>query len=119
MDTATAILEAAARFANEELAPTNRTSDEQGAQLVNGEVVMPDGFAQAYRKWVDGGWGSVSVPREYGGQGLPFSLSMALTRCGTARTWPTASIRFSRKLACTPSSRTARRSFSANICRSS
>jgi acyl-CoA dehydrogenase len=79
MDTAMAILEEAARFANEELAPTNRASDEQGARLVNGEVVMPDGFAEAYRKWVDGGWGSVAVPREYGGQGLPFSLSLALT----------------------------------------
>ncbi len=40
---------------------------------------MPEGFADAYRKWVAGGWGSVSVPREYGGQGLPFSLAMALT----------------------------------------
>jgi acyl-CoA dehydrogenase len=79
MDTSMAILEEAARFANEELAPTNRASDEQGARLVNGEVVMPDGFTEAYRKWVDGGWGSVAVPCEYGGQGLPFSLSMALT----------------------------------------
>ncbi len=79
MDTAMAILEEAARFANEELAPTNRASDEQGARLVNGEVIMPDGFAEAYRKWVAGGWGSVAVPREFGGQGLPFSLSMALT----------------------------------------
>ena len=79
MDTALAILEEAARFANEELAPTNIASDEHGAQLLNGEVVMPEGFADAYRKWVDGGWGSVSVPREYGGQGLPFSLAMALT----------------------------------------
>ena len=79
MDTSLAILEEAARFANEELAPTNRASDEQGAQLVNGEVTMPEGFAEAYQKWVAGGWGSVAVPRDYGGQGLPFSLSMALT----------------------------------------
>ncbi len=79
MDTAMAIFEEAARFANEELAPSNRASDEQGARLVNGEVLMPDGFAQAYRKWVDGGWGSVSVPVEYGGQGLPLAISMALT----------------------------------------
>ncbi len=79
MDTAMAILEEAARFADEELAPTNRASDEQGARLVNGEVVMPDGFADAYRKWVAGGWGSVAAPREHGGQGLPFALSLALT----------------------------------------
>ncbi len=79
MDTSLAILEEAARFANEELAPTNRASDEQGAQLANGEVTMPHGFAEAYQKWVAGGWGSVAVPRDHGGQGLPFSLSMALT----------------------------------------
>ena len=79
MDTSLAILEEAARFANDELAPTNRASDEQGARLVNGEVVMPEGFAEAYRKWVAGGWGSVAVPPEFGGQGLPLSLSMALT----------------------------------------
>jgi alkylation response protein AidB-like acyl-CoA dehydrogenase len=79
MDTAMAILEEAARFANEEIAPTNRASDEQGARLVNGAVVMPDGVAEAYRKWVEGGWGSVAVPREFGGQGLPYALSLALT----------------------------------------
>ncbi len=79
MDTAQAVLEEAGRFATEELAPTNRASDEQGARLVNGEVVMPDGFTEAYRKWVESGWGSLPVPQAYGGQGLPFALSMAVT----------------------------------------
>jgi acyl-CoA dehydrogenase len=78
-DTISAILEEAARFANEELAPTNRASDTQGARLVNGEVAMPEGVTEAYRKWVDAGWGSLSVPKQYGGQGLPLSLSMAVT----------------------------------------
>ena len=79
METSLAILEEAARFANEELAPTNRASDEQGARFINGEVVMPAGVTEVYRKWVEGGWGSVAVPREHGGQGLPYSLSIALT----------------------------------------
>lgn len=78
-DTADAILEEAGRFATGELAPTNRASDTQGARLVNGEVTMPDGVTEAYRKWVEAGWGSVAVPKEHGGQGLPFALSMALT----------------------------------------
>jgi alkylation response protein AidB-like acyl-CoA dehydrogenase len=78
-DTVNAILEEAGRFATEEIAPTNRASDTQGARLVNGEVVMPDGVTEAYRKWVEAGWGSVAVPKEHGGQGLPFGLSMALT----------------------------------------
>jgi alkylation response protein AidB-like acyl-CoA dehydrogenase len=78
-DTVHAILEEAARFAGEELAPTNRASDTEGARLVNGEVVMPQGVTEAYRKWVAGGWGSVAFPKEHGGQGLPLALSMALT----------------------------------------
>ena len=78
-DTVNAILEEAGRFATEELAPTNRAGDTQGARLVNGEVLMPEGVTEAYRKWVEAGWGSVAIPKEHGGQGLPFGLSMALT----------------------------------------
>jgi len=78
-DTVSAILEEAARFANDELAPTNRAGDEQGARLVDGEVVMPEGVTEAYRKWVAAGWGSVAIPKEHGGQGLPLALSMAVT----------------------------------------
>lgn len=78
-DTVNAILEEAGRFATEELAPTNRASDTQGARLVNGEVLMPEGVTEVYRKWVEAGWGSVAIPKEHGGQGLPFGLSMALT----------------------------------------
>ncbi len=78
-DTVSAILEEAARFANEELAPSNRASDSQGTRLVNGEVVMPDGVTEAYRKWVAAGWGSLPIPKEHGGQGLPLALSMAVT----------------------------------------
>ena len=73
-----AILEEAARFANDVLAPTNRAGDTVGARLVNGEVVMPDGVTEAYRKWVEAGWGSLAIPKEHGGQGLPFALSMAV-----------------------------------------
>ena len=78
MDTVSAILEEAARFADEELAPTNRTGDEHGAKLIDGEVRMPPGFTEAYRKFVTGGWGSLPCPKEYGGQGLPVALAMAV-----------------------------------------
>ncbi len=88
-DTVSAVLEEAGRFASEELAPTNRASDTQGARLVNGEVLMPDGVTEAYRKWVEAGWGSVAVPKEHGGQGLPFALSMALTEM-----WNSANMAF-------------------------
>lgn len=88
-DTVSAILEEAARFANEELAPTNRAGDTQGARLVNGEVVMPEGVTEAHRKWAEAGWGSVAIPRQHGGQGLPLALSMALTEM-----WNSANMAF-------------------------
>jgi acyl-CoA dehydrogenase len=88
-DTVRAILEEAARFANEELAPANRAGDTQGARLVNGEVVMPEGFTEAYRKWVAGGWGSLPIQKEFGGQGLPLALSMAVTEM-----WNSANMAF-------------------------
>ncbi len=77
-DTVNAILEEAGRFATEEVAPTNRASDTQGVKLVNGVAVMPDGVTEVYRKWVEAGWGSVAVPKEHGGQGLPYGLGMAV-----------------------------------------
>ncbi len=77
-DTVNAILEEAGRFATEEIAPTNRAGDTQGARLVDGEVVMPEGVTEVYRKWAEAGWGSVTVPKEHGGQGLPFGLGMAV-----------------------------------------
>jgi len=36
---------------------------------------MPPGFKDAYRAYVDGGWGTLAGPTEYGGQGLPFTLA--------------------------------------------
>ena len=81
LDAATvdAILEEAGRFASEELAAINRIGDEQGAQLVNGEVVMPPGWKDAYRKFWEGGWNALPSPVEHGGQGLPVALAMAVT----------------------------------------
>jgi alkylation response protein AidB-like acyl-CoA dehydrogenase len=89
METAGAILGEASRFASEVLAPINRTGDTQGARLENGEVIMPEGFTEAYRKWVAAGWGSLSIPEEHGGQGLPLALSMAVTEI-----WNSANMSF-------------------------
>ena len=63
-------------FSEGEIAPLNRTGDEQGCTFSNGAVTTPDGFAQAYRKYIEGGWASLSGDPEYGGQGLPDSVSI-------------------------------------------
>jgi len=76
-DTAEAILEEAGRFAADELAPLNWTGDQQMSRLVDGKVVTPDGWSEVYQKWVANGWGSLTAPKAFGGQGLPHSLALA------------------------------------------
>jgi alkylation response protein AidB-like acyl-CoA dehydrogenase len=51
---------------------------EEGAKLKNAGVSVPSGFADAYRKWVEGGWGSLAASPDFGGQGLPVALSVAM-----------------------------------------
>ena len=77
-DTTQAILDEAAKLAREELAPLNRTGDQQGCQLDNGEVTTPDGFSQFYAQYCDGGWNGLAFDPEYGGQGLPWALAFAV-----------------------------------------
>ena len=50
----------------------------QGSRLIDGNVVEPDGFADAYRQYVDGGWNALSGPVDYEGQGLPELLGTAV-----------------------------------------
>jgi alkylation response protein AidB-like acyl-CoA dehydrogenase len=77
-DLVDAILEEAGRLGAEVLSPLNASGDRQGCLWENGVVRTPDGFIQAYRQFVDGGWNGLAFPTEYGGQGLPFLLSTAV-----------------------------------------
>ncbi len=76
-DMVQAIVEGVGAFADAEFAPLNRSGDTQGAKLIDGQVKMPPGYVEAYRAYVDNGWGSINAPAEFGGQGLPFTLAMA------------------------------------------
>jgi len=75
-DMVSAILEEAGRVSAEVIAPTNTVGDEQGVRLEDGNVITPDGFAEAYQQYMEGGWGSLQFDPEFGGQGLPYSLSI-------------------------------------------
>lgn len=84
-DVVQAIVEGIGEFAANEFAPLNRIGDVVGARLVDGKVVMPDGFVDAYRSYVANGWGSINAPSDFGGQGLPFSMAtVALDSLGAA-----------------------------------
>jgi alkylation response protein AidB-like acyl-CoA dehydrogenase len=72
------VLTEAGKFAAEIFAPLNRIGDEEGSRLENGAVVTPKGFRDAYRAFAEGGWNSVPFEPEWGGQGLPWSISIAL-----------------------------------------
>ncbi|MDP1931003.1 MAG: acyl-CoA dehydrogenase family protein, partial [Gammaproteobacteria bacterium] len=74
-DIVTAILESAAQFAEEVLAPLDKVGDEIGCQWHDGEVTTPPGFKAAYAEYIANGWTTLSMPVELGGQGLPASLS--------------------------------------------
>ncbi len=65
------ILEEAGKFAKDVLLPLNASGDEEGCRLENGVVRTPKGFVDAYKKFCEAGWGALSSPVEYGGQGLP------------------------------------------------
>src|ERR1700733_15675854 len=73
-----AILAEGGKFAAAELAPLNRIGDRQGSRLENGVVRTPDGWAEAYQSFVDGGWNAVPFAEDYGGQGLPWLVAPAL-----------------------------------------
>ncbi|RYB97113.1 acyl-CoA dehydrogenase [Ciceribacter ferrooxidans] len=76
-DLVDAILSEAGRFASDEVAPLAEIGDRQGARLVDGKVIVPDGWADLYRQWAEGGWNALVAPEEFGGQALPHMLNVA------------------------------------------
>jgi acyl-CoA dehydrogenase len=83
-ETIAAILEEAGRFGSEVLDPINWSGDQAGSKLVDGKVVTPDGWAEAYKQFAAGGWASLPGPEAYEGQGLPEIVSMAASEIWNA-----------------------------------
>ena len=78
LDMVDAIISEAAKFTEQVIAPINQSGDAQGCTWKNGEVITPDGFKEAYQQYVEGGWPTLAQNINFGGQGLPHSLSTAI-----------------------------------------
>ncbi|AQZ81393.1 acyl-CoA dehydrogenase [Acinetobacter calcoaceticus] len=82
-------LEAAADFCENELAPINQNGDQEGCHLNQGVVTTPKGFKEAYQKYAELGFTSLTADPEYGGHGLPTLLRIAISEmlCGSNWAW--------------------------------
>ncbi len=74
-DLIDAIIEEAAKMAQEVLFPLNLSGDKEGCTYENGVVRTPAGFKDAYRQLIEGGWTSLACDPAYGGQGMPTTVS--------------------------------------------
>lgn len=79
LDIVEAVVSEAGKFASEILAPLNASGDAQGCiRHDDGSVTTPDGFKEAHRLFREAGWGTLSAPEEFGGQGMPAVLGFAV-----------------------------------------
>ena len=88
-DLVGAILEEAAKLAGDVIAPLNHSGDREGSVFENGVVRTPEGFPDAYRQFVDGGWNALPFDPDFGGQGLPWALATAVQEM-----WQAANLSF-------------------------
>ncbi len=77
-DFTTEIFEMAGKLASDVFLPINRIGDIEGCKLENDTVITPKGFTNAFKKLREDGWTSVDCEKEFGGQGLPTSISILL-----------------------------------------
>ncbi|WP_374280796.1 acyl-CoA dehydrogenase C-terminal domain-containing protein [Novosphingobium sp.] len=78
-DMVDTIVEECGKFAAEVLAPLNPVGDKEGCKRnPDGSVTTPSGFKEAFKLYRESGWGTLSSPTEFGGQGMPHVLGFVV-----------------------------------------
>ncbi len=77
-DFTDAVIGEAGKIASEMLTPLNAVGDKQGCTLENGVVRTPEGFKEAFDQVREGGWTGLDMPEQYGGQGMPYVMGIAI-----------------------------------------
>jgi alkylation response protein AidB-like acyl-CoA dehydrogenase len=76
-DVYTMVLDEANKLATNAMMPANSIGDTEGCVLKDGNVSVPKVFHELFRLWNEGGWRSLDLSQEMGGQGMPMVLGMA------------------------------------------
>ncbi len=77
-------LDEAARFVQDLVGPLNRIGDLEGSVLIDGQVRTPSGFQEAYKSFVEAGWGGVDAPSRWGGFQMPRVVGMVIEELFTS-----------------------------------
>jgi alkylation response protein AidB-like acyl-CoA dehydrogenase len=86
-DLRDAIINEAAKLAENVLSPINQSGDEEGCHFEHGNVTTPEGFKEAFHAYAQGGWAGLSSGEEIGGQNLPASAGLLVNELLGSANW--------------------------------
>lgn len=75
------------RLAEEQVAPLYASGDREGCTFSNGDVITPSGYKDAYKEFSNAGWAGLTIPEEFGGQGMPLSLGVLKSEVFGTANW--------------------------------